>query len=192
MKRFTIVWSALLLLCSARNGAAQVFLNPFVGSTLTSPSASGGSSKPGFGVAIGNLGKIVGFETEVAYYPQVLDNSAQRLDKSRVVTLSASTLIGPTIGPVKAYGAFGFGDLHLNVTSVSSVVEPNPASISNDYFTFNAGGGVAGFFTTHLGVRGDLRYYRAFGFKITDVQGAGIALDRFDFWRAGIGLVVKF
>jgi hypothetical protein len=28
--------------------------------------------------------------------------------------------------------------------------------------------------------------------KVADVQGAGLALDRFDFWRAGIGIVAKF
>jgi hypothetical protein len=56
----------------------------------------------------------------------------------------------------------------------------------------NVGGGAAGFFTAHLGVRGDLRYFRAYGFKITDLQSAGFALDRFDFWRASVGLVAKF
>jgi hypothetical protein len=75
---------------------------------------------------------------------------------------------------------------------VSSVVIPNPASISMNYFTVNVGGGVMGFVTTHLGVRADLRYYRAYGFKLTDLQTAGLALDRFDFWRAGVGVVAKF
>ena len=43
-----------------------------------------------------------------------------------------------------------------------------------------------GFFTSHLGVRGDLRYYRAFGFKLADLDSAGLKLDRFDFWRGNI------
>jgi len=192
MNRFTIVGSALLLLCLARDGAAQAFINPFVGVTLTSPSASGSSSKRGFGVAFGRVGRIVGFESEIAYYPEVLENTANNLAKNKVITFSGDTLIGPTIGPVKPYGAFGLGNLYLNVTSVSSVVVPNPESISTNYFTFNAGGGVMGFFGAHLGVRGDLRYYRALGFKFTDVEGAGLALDRFDFWRASIGLAAKF
>ena len=69
---------------------------------------------------------------------------------------------------------------------------PTPESISNNYFTFNAGGGVMGFFTDHLGVRADLRYFRAFGIKITDLENAGIALDKFNFWRASFGLALKF
>lgn len=192
MKRFTLIASACLLVCLARDAAAQGFINPFVGTTLTSPSAAGSSSKPGFGIALGSVGKIIGVEAEIAYYPEVLDNAANALAKNKVITFSGNTLIGPTIGPIKAYGAFGFGDLYLNVTSVSSIVIPNPASISTNYFTFNYGGGVMGFFTSHLGVRGDLRYYRAFGFKLADIQSTGLALDRFDFWRANIGLVAKF
>jgi hypothetical protein len=192
MRRLTVIASAVLIVCVAREAAAQGFINPFVGATLTSPSAVGSSSKAGFGVALGGVGKVFGGETEIAYYPEVLDNAANALAKNRVVTFSGNTLIGPMIGPIKAYGALGFGDLHLNVTSVSSVAIPNPVSISTNYFTVNVGGGAMGFFTSHLGVRGDLRYYRAYGFKVTDVQTTGLVLDRFDFWRANFGLVAKF
>ena len=85
------------------------------------------------------------------------------------------------------------GDLFLNVQSLSSVIVPNPTSVSSNYFTLNVGGGVMGFFTNHLGVRGDLRYYRAYGFSVADLQTAGtIALDHFDFWRASVALAAKF
>ena len=193
MKRLTVIASAFLLLCVARDGAAQGFIiNPFVGVTLSSPSNSGNSSKPGFGAAFGHVGKFMGFESEIAYYPEVMQNAANNIAKNKVITFSGNTLIGPTIGPVKVYGAGGVGDLHLDVTSLSSVLVPNPATVSTNYFTFNAGGGVMAFFTSHVGVRGDLRYYRALGFKIADVETTGLQLDRFDFWRAGVGLVLKF
>lgn len=192
MKRLTIMASTLLLLGLARDGAAQGFINPFIGTTLSSPSAKGGHSKAGFGVAFGGIGKIIGGETEIAYYPEVIDTTANNLDKSRVITFSGNTIIGPTIGAVKPYAGLGAGNLNLNVTSLSSVVVPNPTNISSNYFTFNVGGGVMGFFGSHLGVRGDLRYYRAFGFKLGDLAGAGLSLDRFDFWRASFGLAAKF
>jgi hypothetical protein len=187
-----IVFGTFLILFLARSAAAQGFINPFVGTTLSSPTAAGGSSKPGFGVAFGGLGNVVGGETEIAYYPEVIDNAANALAKNRVLSFSGGMLIGPTVGRVKPYAALGAGDLHLNVTRLSSVVIPNPETISNDYFTFNVGGGVMGFFTNHLGVRGDLRYFRAFGIKVTDLQTAGLALDHFNFWRASVGLVAKF
>ena len=188
----SIVFATLVFLSAAHSASAQFFVNPFVDTTLSSPSATGSHSKAGVGIALGNVGTIIGGETEIGYQPEVIDNTANALAKSRVVTFSGSMLIGPTIGPVKAYGAVGVGDLYLDVTRLSTLVIPNPASISTNYFTVNVGGGVMGFFTTHLGVRADLRYFRAYGFKITDLETAGLALDRFDFWRANIGLTAKF
>ena len=192
MKR--LMWALVVLTAFvARDAAAQGFISPFIGTTLTSPSPSGGSSKPGFGVAFGSLGGIIGFDTEIAYFPEVLDNSANGLAKSRVITFSGDTLIGPLIGPIKAYGAIGAGDLFMNVQGLSSVIVPNPESISNNYFMFNVGGGVMGFFSSHLGVRGDLRYYQAYGFDLAAIQNTGqVALTHFDFWRASIGLAAKF
>ena len=192
MNRFILVVCALLAVSVARDAAAQGFLSPFVGTTLSSPTSSGKSTKPGFGIALGGLGQVVGGETEIAYFPELIDNSANALAKNKVITFSGNTLIGPTIGAVKPYVALGAGDLYLNVTRLSNVVIPNPTSISNNYFTFNVGGGVMGFFGPHLGLRGDLRYTRAFGIKITDLQNAGLTLDHFNFWRGYVGLAVKF
>ena len=78
------------------------------------------------------------------------------------------------------------------MTGVSSVLVPNPESISNNYFTFNTGGGVMGYFSDHFGVRGDLRYFRAFGLKLDDLENVGFEFDRFNFWRGYFGLAVKF
>jgi len=192
MKRFGLFVFALFLLLHARGAAAQGFISPFVGTTFTSPSTVGTATKPGFGVAVGAAGGIVGAEVEYGYFPELLDNSANAIAKNKVITISGSTLIGPTIGPVKVYGALGAGDLYLSVTSLSSVVIPNSQSISNNYFTFNVGGGVFGYFSPHFGVRGDLRYTRAFGFNVTDLQASGLTLDHFDFWRGFGGLAIKF
>ena len=138
-----IIVTVLCVSAAARVASAQVFISPFVDTTLSSPSATGSSSKPGFGVALGNVGKIIGAETETGYQPELIDNTANGLQKSRVITFSGNTLIGPTIGRV-------------------------------------------------LGVRADVRYFRAYGFKVTDLQNAGLALDHFDFWRASLGFAAKF
>ena len=182
----------LFLSLFPRGAAAQSFVSPFIDTTLSSPSATGGSSKPGFGIAFGKLGTVVGHETEVAYHPQIVDNTANALAKSHVFTFSENLLVGPTFGKVKAYGAIGAGDLYLNATSVASVAVPSPESISNNYFTINFGGGVAYFLNKTVGVRGDLRYFRAYGLNITDLEASGLTFNRFDFWRAGIGVAFKF
>src|SRR4051812_11677069 len=113
MLKSSIVLAALLLACAARDARAQVFLNPYIDTTLTSPTATGSSTKAGFGVAVGTVGKIVGFETDIAYQPELIDNSANALAKSHVFTFSGNFLIGPRIGAVKPYVAVGLGDLML-------------------------------------------------------------------------------
>jgi hypothetical protein len=192
MRRLIVFGTALLALIAARDAAAQGFISPFVGTTLTSPTSTGSATKPGFGVSLGSLGGFLGGETEIAYYPEVIDNSANGLSKNKVLSFSGGLLLGPKIGGVKPYVALGAGDLHLNVTKLASLAQPTPASISNDYFTFNVGGGVAALISSHFGVRGDLRYFRAFGIKVEDLQGAGLALDHFNFWRAAGGVVIAF
>ena len=190
MKSFVLI--CVLVLFAAHDAAAQGFIVPFIGTTLTSPGPSGDSTKPGYGVAFGGMGKIVGAETEIAYYPEVIDTAPNAIAKSRVISFSGGMLIGPRLGPVTPYFAIGAGNLNLNVTGVASVIVPNPESISNNYFTFNTGGGVMGFFSSHFGVRGDLRYFRAFGLKFDELEDTGIGLDKFNFWRGYLGLAVKF
>jgi hypothetical protein len=193
MRSAVVVFTATLALAlSARGASAQAFLNPYIDTTFATPSLHSDGTKPGFGASFGVAGKIVGFETDISYYPELIDKSANALAKSDVFTFSGSLLVGPRIGSVRPYGAIGAGDLLLNVTSVSSVLVPNPASISNHYFSFNAGGGLMGYFGSHLGVRGDLRYFKAYGFNLDDLAAAHLSLNSFDFWRANIGLLVTF
>src|SRR5215471_17677938 len=192
MKSIYAAVASLVIVCAPRGAAAQsFFISPFVDTTLTSPSGSGGNSKAGFGVSFGTLGKIVGAETEITYHPQIIDANA--LAKSHVLTFAENFLIGPTIGPVKPYGTIGGGDLHLNFTSLSSVASPTPESISNNYFTLDYGGGVAYFFNKRLGARGDLRYYRAYGLNFDELQSTGgLKFNKFDFWRASVGAEFTF
>ena len=192
MKSFVLASIALVLAVSARDASAQGFISPFVGTTLTSPSTSGSKSSPGFGIALGSLGNIVGLDAELAYFPEVLDKAANSLSKSRALTFSADALIGPHVGPVKPYAALGAGSMNLNFTGLKSLVNPSPDSISTNYFTVNVGGGLIGFLTNHVGVRGDLRYFRAYGVNVADLEGAGLSLNHFDFWRATGGLVLTF
>ena len=114
------------------------------------------------------------------------------MSKNKVLSFSGGLLLGPKIGGIKPYVALGAGDLHLNVTKLASLAQPTPASISDDYFTFNVGGGVAAMVRGDVGVRGDLRDHRPFGIKVEDLQGAGLALDHFNFWRAAGGVVIAF
>ena len=52
---------------------------------------------------------------------------------------------------------------------------------------WNVGGGVMGFFNDHIGLRGEVRYLRAFDSDTV----AGIDLGTLNFTRLSIGLVIR-
>ncbi len=171
----------------------RAFISPILGATVDSPSDTPNPTTPAFGLAFGRLGKISSSETELAYYPTLISGTPGVVSKERVFSFFQNFLIGPTIGPIKPYGVIGFGDLLLNA-SVASYVGLDPESAFNNYFALSAGGGVIGFFIDHLGVRGDVRWFRAYGFDSNSlvVDSAGLALTHFEYWRLNIGLVARF
>ena len=99
----SIVLGALLVVFAAHDAAAQGFVSPFIGTTLTSPSDRGSSTKPGYGVSFGSVGQVVGFDTEFAFYPEVIDNSATEREFQNVAKLRLNMLFaGSTEGAHRA------------------------------------------------------------------------------------------
>jgi opacity protein-like surface antigen len=197
-----ILWIAAITLVFAglpgRASAQNFFLSPFLDTTLTSPTGSGGASKAGFGVSFGKFPGVIGTETEIAYHPEILDNDLNALAKSHVFTGSQNLLFGPRIGKTRPYGAVGAGDLYLNVSSASLGVPKDidgfAESLSNNYFTLNFGGGAMYFFTKRVAVRGDLRYFKAYGLDLPDAETENLSLKfkKFTFWRLGFGAAFAF
>jgi opacity protein-like surface antigen len=199
MKTLCVVAALMFVVVAPRSAAAQsFFLSPFIDTTLTSPSGSGGASKAGFGLSFGKFGGIIGAETEITYHPQILDNDANALAKSHVFTGSESVMVGPRIANAKPYFVIGAGDLLLNVSSASlglpntNNIDSITNSMSNNYFTIDVGGGVMYFFSKRVGARVDLRHFKAYGLDITDLENSGLKFNKFDFWRAGFGAAFAF
>ena len=68
-------------------------------------------------------------------------------------------------------------------------------SVSRNDFALNVGGGLTGYFNDHVGLRGDLRYFRS----LQGNSNGGIIIDprnfnlgNFDFWRGTVGLSLRF
>ena len=59
---------------------------------------------------------------------------------------------------------------------------------SNNDVGMNAGAGVMGFLSDHVGLRGDLRYFRNFNDNSTINN---INFGSFHFWRASFGVVLR-
>jgi hypothetical protein len=63
-------------------------------------------------------------------------------------------------------------------------------SRTNNAFGYDIGAGMMGFFTQHVGLRGDVRYLRSL--QDTD-RGAGVDVDpgRLGYWRLSVGVTFR-
>ena len=90
---------------------------------------------------------------------------------------------------MRPYGTIGLGLLRSQVTGgVNGLVQT-----SNNDWGINAGAGVMGFLSDHVGLRGDLRYFRNFNdnSQISVPGGVNIDFGAFHFWRASFGVVLR-
>ena len=196
-------------IATPRAASADWTLTPFIGwnfggsADVASCSASGtcGSSRSSkfekkidYGASLASTGAgPVGFELDFGYSPNFFESNTSttgfRLaSTSNVTTLMGNLLIGAHGGAVRPYVVGGVGLLRTNVQDFKQTFSVN----SKNDFGLDVGGGVMGFFSKNVGLRGDVRYFR--GFRGTSDSGnpSGIALSDFKFWRGSLGVALKF
>jgi len=187
--------------------AADWLLTPFIGTTFGG-SADFDDGLPGgdeferqftYGASLGWMGAgIVGFEFDFGYSPNYFETLADTddeftfADDSNVTTLMFNVLVGAPIGGqsgpgIRPYGVAGLGLIRTQAESVSNFFEID----SNDW-GMNLGAGVLGFFGDDIGIRGDVRYFRAFEGGGDDDEFPDFELADFDFWRATVGVTFRF
>jgi opacity protein-like surface antigen len=191
--------AALLVVVSLPATArADGFLSPFVGVSLGGELGDIGDdeshSELTFGAAAGWMGNgILGFELDFAHSPDFFafeDTAGGLSTEGNLTTLMANIILGAPIGGtdrgVRPYVSGGVGLIRSRVNDVGDFFE-----ISNSDFGVDLGGGVMGFFTDNVGLRGDIRYFRALVDENEDNE-FDISLGDFDFWRATAGLAFRF
>jgi opacity protein-like surface antigen len=177
-----------IMLGMATPSSGQAFINPFIGSNFGAETGCPEITQCeernlNLGVAVGNLGNIMGAEFEFSY---TSDFFGERPGfSSSVLTLMGNVLLAPRFGPIQPFGLAGLGLIKTDAElSITDLLDSN-----NNQFGFNVGFGVAGFFGEHVGVRGDIRYYRSFD----DLEGlAGVFRGPVDFGRGSVGVVFRF
>jgi hypothetical protein len=164
--------------------AAQTFITPYAG-VATGGEASG---KPlTFGGSLLFV-KQVGLELDFGYSP---DFYGERSDlvlvgDSNVASLMANIVIAPGGGPVRPYAAAGAGLLRSRVDGGTFFND-----LTTNSFGVNAGAGVIVMLGRTVGLRGDVRYFRALEDPERDDE-FDLALGRLDFWRATLGVAFRF
>ena len=106
-----------------------------------------------------------------------------------MITLMANLRLAAPIGGtegrgVRPYVSGGIGLLRSRIEATDLFDELT----SNDW-GMNVGAGLNGFFSDHVGVQGEIRYFRSFNDFGEDLE---IDLGSLDFWRASFGVSFKF
>ena len=183
--------------------SADWLFTPFVGGNFGGNADFGNFNNIGdetqrrldFGASLGWMGKgIVGFEVDFGYSPNFFTNTNGNADipfgDGNVTTLMGNIIVGAPIGGqtgkgIRPYGSGGIGLLKTRVDGGQFFNNLD----AND-LGMNIGAGVHGFFSDNVGIRGDVRYFRSF--RGTADNASGITLGDFKFWRASLGLSLKF
>jgi opacity protein-like surface antigen len=196
--------AAFAIAAAPQRASADWLFTPFVGGNF------GGSANFGdlndfddsverrvdAGASLGWMGAgIAGFEVDFGWSPNFYQDTAGdanfEFGDNSVTTLMGNIVVGAPVGGqlgpgIRPYATGGLGLIHSHIEGGAVLNDFN----SND-FGFNVGAGLHGFFNDNVGLRGDVRYFRS----LEDEQPAesfDIALSDFDFWRATIGLTVRF
>jgi hypothetical protein len=189
MKR--ILYSALVAgICVMPAMANAQDMNTFVSPYIGGGFGGGELSKSGAltaGVAGGWLGSRWGFEGDVSDSADFFEQDGFRTDR-RVTTVSGSGLYRIPTGTdsLRAYAAGGYGVLHPRLAEAGDL-----ARVDVKQGAFNVGGGVM-WTAGAVGLRGDVRFFRAMGDEADDTNAFGLAVSTLQFTRATVGLVVRF
>jgi opacity protein-like surface antigen len=188
-RRWIYVVAALILLGGARPANAQGFISPFVGYNFGGDAGcpeitNCDDKRVNWGLGLGALGSIVGFEAEFAKTSDFFGSTPNQ--STDVLTFMGNVMLAPKIGPIQPYAEVGIG---LMRTSVENVGE----SSDENQIAWDIGGGVIAFFSRHVGVRGDIRYFHSFQLLDTSkLPNLPINETKLNFGRFAGALVLKF
>lgn len=190
MTRAILLALAALVFAAPAPARADWLFTPFVGANFGGDTID---TSAAYGASFGFMGAgIFGLEAEFSYAPNFYQN--EPTFDGNVTSLMGNVIIGAPIGggggSVRPYVSGGLGLLRSRVDDASGFFD----NISNNSLGMNVGGGVMGFFTDHVGLRGDIRYFRSLqdagdneGVDLGDVR-----LGKFDFWRGSVGVAFRF
>jgi opacity protein-like surface antigen len=181
--------------------AADWLFTPFIGSTF-----GGNATLPDVGLDVKNeferrlsygaslafMGAgAFGFEADFGYSPNFFraadnGNKINFVGDGNETTLMANLIVGAPLGTVRPYAAGGIGIMKSKVDDVGQFFD-KPTSTDWGY---DLGGGVMGFVSHNVAIRGDIRYFRSL--QKSDSSTFDLSLGEFRFWRGTVGVTFKF
>ena len=186
MNKYLIGAALLVAVMPAPAGADWLF-TPSIGSTF----GTGDNSREHFtyGMALGWMGAgVFGWEADFSFTPEFFEGNDDDFDfdgGSNVVTAMGNAIIGVPIGGQRDAGFRPYLTGGIGMLQAEARDSDDLFHVDNSEFGFNVGAGVLGFFSDHVGIRGDVRYLRSFIDPDEDNE-FDIDVGNFDYWR-GVG-----
>jgi opacity protein-like surface antigen len=189
-----VLTAAVACVCAPTQARADGYVSPWAGvnfgfnSDLVRTCASGSCNQPwSWGVDAGWMGGgIIGGEVDFGWMPNVYGDIVD----NHVWDLMGNVIVGVPIGGqhgagVRPYVTGGLGGIH------TKIVGGTPASsLDNTDFGFDLGVGANGYFSDHVGIRGDLRFFRTLNADF-NTTNTSVGLGQFQFWRLAVGLIIR-
>jgi opacity protein-like surface antigen len=175
---------------------ADWFLTPFIGlkfagdTQIADLESGAGNTKPTYGGIIGFLDEgFFGLEADVGYSPRFFERSSGMLvARSHVLTIMGNVVLAAptelTGDSLRPFVSGGAGLMHSKIDDVADVLG------SRNSVGINIGGGATGRLTDVTSLRFELRYFRSLTNE--DPETVGFGSTRLSFWRAGVGLTLRY
>ena len=190
MSKRAVIGGLMLFLVHAvpSPAAADWLLTPYVGGALFDITDS--SFRPSIGGSFLWSGPVAGVELDVNATPDFLKGANTiALEKSSLFSLMGNAVVQfPTrSNRVRPNVVVGVGLMHTSASTVDEVVDS-----SRTHFGFSAGGGLTAFLTPCVGLRGDVRYFRAVQSDEGAAESKALGLEPIQYVRATLGLTLRF
>jgi opacity protein-like surface antigen len=179
------------LLATPNAAGAQWLLSPSIGFNFGSDFADCRTlsdcetRRVDYGIGLGYLGTLFGFEQEITHSPSFFGESAAS-DKNSVTTIMSTVLVIVPLGPIRPYGTAGLGAIRTSADfNIADTVRFRDSGLG-----WVLGAGVMLFPTRHLGVRADVRRYR--GTSDLEIGGFSFEGSPLTFSRGSASVVIRF
>ena len=187
-----ILLCSTLLLLAPVAASAQAELTLFVGGNfggntdLHLDTLVSDTSQLDYGFRLGLFtGGLISLEFDYGRTPNFYGTGTV-FDSSSVTTMTGGMALRFPAGPVRPYFVAGIGLIKRSIDYVQGAPQ---SSATDSRAAYSLGAGVNVFFSQHVGINGDFRYFRNFtaGNIVMDLSN-----DPFDYSRASLGVVFKF
>lgn len=188
----------LLLMAHATPARADWLLTPFVGTTFNGSTnlltfgRTPGEHKFTFGASYGWLSdSILGVEASASHTPHFFESGSGSL----ILTSGVTTVTGSIIAAVpqaitgyslRPYLLGGVGLLHVARRDIAQL-----ETLDSNLLALTLGGGAIGMLNTRTGLEFEVRHFRNLSPDDSSTTTSGRS-TRISFWRATVGVVIRY